>query len=67
MTFEVAIFGNFPDIIELKLSFPLWVMEGRCDVVSMYVLQSYRSWIFGKRKTIGEVQVWIEHLQIIMK
>ena len=28
MTFEVAIFG-FPDIPELKLSLPSWVMEGR--------------------------------------
>ena len=26
---EVAIFGNFPDIPELKMSLPFWVMEGR--------------------------------------
>ena len=29
MTFEVANFGNFQDIPELKLSLPFWVMEGR--------------------------------------
>ena len=29
MTFEVAFFGSFPDIPELKLSLPFWVMEGR--------------------------------------
>ena len=29
MTFEVAIFGDFPDIPELKLSLPFWAMEGR--------------------------------------
>ena len=29
MTFEVAIFANFPDIPELKLSLPFWVMGYR--------------------------------------
>ena len=29
MTFEVAIFGSFPDNPELKLSLPFWVMKGR--------------------------------------
>ena len=29
VAFEVAIFGSFPDIPELKLSLPSWVMEGR--------------------------------------
>ena len=29
MTFEVANFGNFQDISELKYSLPFWVMEGR--------------------------------------
>ena len=29
MTFEVAIVGSFPDIPELKLSLPFWVMEDR--------------------------------------
>ena len=29
MMFEVAIFGNIPDIPELKLSLPFLVMEGR--------------------------------------
>ena len=29
MTLEVAIFSNFLDIPELKLSLPFWVMEGR--------------------------------------
>ena len=62
MTFEVAIFGNFPDIPELILIYPfrfeLW--EAGCDVVSMYVLQSYRSCTFCKRKTRGDTQFWIE-------
>ena len=31
MTFEVAIFGNFPVIPEVKLSLPFWVY-GRPDV-----------------------------------
>ena len=50
MTFEVTIFGNFPDIPELKLS-----LAG-CDVEKRYVLQSYRSFTFCKRKTRGEKQ-----------
>ena len=60
MTFEVAIFGSFPDIPERKLSLPPWVMEGGCDVARLYVLQSYRSCTFCKRKTRGETQFWIE-------
>ena len=60
MTFEVAIFGSFPDIPELRLSLPFWVMEAGCDVVRLYVLQSYRSCTFCKRKTRGETQFWIE-------
>ena len=38
MTFEVAFFGNFPDISELKLSLTFWVMEGqmwRCETVRL--------------------------------
>ena len=41
MTFEVAIFGNFPDIPELKLSLPSWIMEGqmwRCKAVRLVEL-----------------------------
>ena len=60
MTFEVAIFGSFPDIPERKLSLPSSVMEGGCDVAKLYVLQSYRSCTFCKRKTRGETQFWIE-------
>ena len=60
MTFEVAIFGSFPDIPERKLSLPSCVMEGGCDVLRLYVLQSYRSCTFCKRKTRGETQFWIE-------
>ena len=60
MTFEVAIFGSFPDIPERKLSLPSWVMEGGCDVARLYVLQSYHSCTFCKRKTRGETQNWIE-------
>ena len=29
MMFELAIFGSFPDIPDLKLSLPSWVIEGR--------------------------------------
>ena len=29
ITFEVAVFGEIPDIPELKLLLPFWVMEGR--------------------------------------
>ena len=62
MTFdhEVAIFGSFTDIPERKLSLPSWGMEGGCDVARLYVLQSYRSCTFCKRKTRGETQFWIE-------
>ena len=60
MTFEVPIFGIFPDIPEQKLSLPSCVIEGGCDVAKLYVLQSYRSCTFCKRKTRGETQFWIE-------
>ena len=60
MTFEVSIFGSFPDIPEPKLSLPSWVKKGGCDVAKLYVLQSYRSCTFCKRKTRGETQFWIE-------
>ena len=38
MTFEVAIFGSFPDIPERKLSLPSWGKEGRmwrCEAVRL--------------------------------
>ena len=57
---EVAIFGNFPDIPERKVSLPFWVIEAGCDVVKLYVLQSYRSCTFCKRKTRSETQCWIK-------
>ena len=60
MTFEVAIFGSFPDIPELKLSLPLWLWKAGREVVRLYVLQSYRSCTFCKHKTRGETQFWIE-------
>ena len=60
MTFEVATSGNFPDIPELKLPLPFWVMEGGCDVVRLYVLQSYRPCTFCKCKTRGETQCLIK-------
>ena len=42
--------------------FPLlsWDMEAGCDVARLYVLQSYCSCTFCKRKTRGEMQFWIE-------
>ena len=33
MAFEVAIFGNFPDIPELKLSLPLSIWTAACDIL----------------------------------
>ena len=60
MTFEVAIFGSFPDIPKLKLSLLSWLWKAGCDVVRLYVLQSYRSCTFCKHKTRGETQFWIE-------
>ena len=60
MTFEVAIFGSFPDVPKLKLSLPFWVIcKAGCDVVRLYILQSYCSCTFCKRKTRGETQFWI--------
>ena len=49
------------------LIFPNWncqfrsgLLEAGCDVISMYVLQSYRSCTFCKRETRGARQFWIE-------
>ena len=64
MTFEVAIFGSFPDIPERKLSLPSWVMESGCDVAKLYVLKSYCSCALCKRKTRGETQFWISLLKL---
>ena len=36
------------------------VWKAGCDVARLYVLQSYRSCTFCKRKTRGETQFWIE-------
>ena len=36
----------------------LW--KAKCDIVRLYVLQSYCSCTFCKRKTRGEMQFWIE-------
>ena len=52
VTFEVTIFGYFPDIVTPVVS--------GCDVVKLYVLQSFRSCTFCKRKTRGETQFWME-------
>ena len=41
MTFEVAIFGHFPDIPELKCHFRRGIRTAGCDVARLYVLQSY--------------------------
>ena len=60
MTFEVTLFGSFPDIPELKLSLPSWVMEGRmwrCKAVRLAELPFLYFW---KRKTRGETQFWIK-------
>ena len=40
MTFEVAIFGSFPDISELKLSLPFWIMEGRPSSVRLFTFST---------------------------
>ena len=59
MAFEVAIFGNFLNISEPKLSIPPWVRGAGCDVVLLHIMQSYRSCTLCKRKTRGKTQFWI--------
>ena len=60
MTFEVAIFGNFPDIPELKLSLPPEHMAGRMLRLLAVRLAELPFLYFFKRKTRGETQFWIE-------
>ena len=60
MTFEVAIFSSFPDITNLNSHFRSGLWKAGCDVVRLYILQSYCSCIFCKRKTRGETQFRIE-------
>ena len=47
-TFQVAIFGSFLDIPELKIVTSVLdiIWKAGCDVVRLYVLQSYRSCTF---------------------
>ena len=51
MTFEFAIFGNFPDIPELKLSLPPYVAYDRPDVT---LSRGMSCWITVLVKTGGE-------------
>ena len=53
----LVIFQIFPN---WNCHFRSGLWKAGCDVVSMYVLQSYRSCTFCKRKTRGETQFWIE-------
>ena len=53
----LVIFWIFPN---WNCHFRSGLWKAGFDVVSMYVLQSYRSCTFCKRKTRGETQFWIE-------
>ena len=53
----LVIFGIFPN---WNCHFRSGLWKARCNVVSMYVLQSYRSCTFCKHKTRGATQFWIE-------
>ena len=57
---------NFAILVTFRI-FPKWychfcsgLVEAGCDVISMYVLQSYESCAFCKRKTRGETQFLME-------
>ena len=54
---SLIVFRIFPNW-NCHFLFGLW--KAGCDVVGLYVLQSYRSFTFWKRKTRGETQFWIE-------
>ena len=53
----LVVFRIFPN---WNCHFRPWLWKAGCDVVTLYVLQSYRSCTFCKRKTRGETQFWIE-------
>ena len=53
----LVIFRIFPN---WNCHFRSGLLKAGCYVVSMYVLQSYRSCTFCKRKTRGDTQFWIE-------
>ena len=55
-----AIFGHYPDIPELKLSLPFWVIGGRMSRCKYVRLAEILFLYFCKRKTRGETQFWIE-------
>ena len=60
MTFEVTILVIFRIFLNWNCRFRRSVWAAGCDVVKLYVLQSYRSCTFCKRITRGETQFWIE-------
>ena len=60
MAFEVAILAVFRIFPNWNCHFRPGLWKAGCDVVRLYILQSYRSCIFCKRKTRGETQLWIE-------
>ena len=60
MTFEVAILLVFRIFPNWNCNFRPGLWKAGCDVAMLYVLQSYRSCTFCKRKTRGETQSWIE-------
>ena len=72
MTFEVAILVNFRIFPNWNCHFRSGLWKARCDVFSMYVLQSYRSCIFVSvkpeaRGSFGWNWQLRTHSQILMK
>ena len=53
----LVIFRKFPN---WNCHFLSGSWKAECDVMRLYVLQSYRSCTFCKRKTRGETQCWIK-------
>ena len=53
----LVVFRIFPNG---NCHFRPWIWKTGCDVARLYVLQSYRSCTFCKRKTRGASQFWIE-------
>ena len=60
MAFEVRILVIFRIFPNQNCHFRRSIRTTGCDVVRLYVLQSYRSCTFCKRKTRGETQFWIK-------
>ena len=60
MTFEIAILVVFRIFPNGNCHFLSGLWKAVCDVARLYILQSYRSCTFCKRKIRDETQFWIE-------